>query len=89
MSELVLPLVHVCVMLLFLMVLVDCAWKKLLIRGWGCLPCINKIQKRALEKRKILSERKLKLLKRIYGEQKLELKKAASEMVKEKLANGK
>ena len=78
MSELLLPVLHFTSMFVFLLILLDCVSKKYLI---NCCLSLNKEKKR-------LGRRNLENAKNIYEEKKLELKKAASDVVKEKLKDG-
>ena len=87
-SELFLPVLHLSSMVFFLLVLLCCVFKKQLINCFGCLPfsilgCLrfNRMKKR-------LKGDNLEKAKNIYEEQKLEIKKAASDVIKEKLKDG-
>ena len=72
----------------FLLVLIDCAWKKFLIRCLAHMPWISKTMQEHAKKRTKLNRKQLNRLQKIYGEQELELKQAASNVVKAKLNDG-
>ena len=81
-SELFLPLVHCITMLLFLIVLVDCAWKKLLLRCVGQFSCFQ-----ATKKLKVKGS--VRKVKKIYQKFEKELKMSSSNVIKSRLEDGK
>ena len=80
MPKFLLPIVHMATMMGFLLILVDCLWKKLLVRSLGYFLPQKKVKR--------INWKKFKDIKRIYKKHEQTLKKCSSDVVKMKIYDG-
>ena len=80
MSDVFLCCIHLVMMVLFILILVDCLWKQLLKRCFQYLLPNLKTEKVELKT--------MKEVKKVYARHEVDLKKAASDVVKKRLADG-
>ena len=81
MSNILLCILHTTTLVIFLAILVDCLWKKLLQKG------VQHLMPKKKEKK--MNSKSLKKVQRIYSQHAMVLKKAASDVVKMRLSDGK